>query len=334
MKKTTTLTLRVSEDWRESLEQLAEDLKLDPKRDRSNIIRDLISRESKTWTEAPYISLRTSGLIYATAQRTLLYWINQDLILVNDRERIPCKISIKPERKDHFEQSGAADREDRWLINYFSIFRGDNLVIQDTDRTGITTKFVDMPINLPQDTAIRREVLCGASHYVEQERPNERYDDRTDVPIDIPTLELDLRILVDSNLYADDHQREHAGVDFELRNREHAKLSGLVDRELRWYRGRYPSPAPRPRTSYLRLLDSSREALGRLITRINELACKDQVAFSDRRPIVETPEKREKLLRIASPESFLFGHLYWKMPQQSLVVCLAWNKPGAKQQRR
>ncbi len=326
--KTTTLTLRVSEAWRESLEQLAEELRLDPKRDRSRIIRDLVSREARTWAEAPYVSLKTSGFVYATARRTLLYWIKQDLILVNDRERIPCKVSIKPERKDHFEQPSSDKKEDRWLINYFAIFRGENLVVQDTDRTGITTKFVDVPVNLPQDTAIKREILCAASDYVEQERPNERYDDRTDVPVDIPTLELDLRIVVDSEVYADGHQREHAGVDFELRNREHAKLSGLIDRKLRWSRGRYPSPALKPRTSYLKLLESSRESLSQLINRISEVTNKEEVAFSDGEPLVCNAEKRSELLRVKMPKTFLFGHLNWSMPQQNLVVCLAWNKPG------
>ncbi len=325
--KTTTLTLRVSETWRESLEQLAEDLKLDPKRDRSRIIRDLVSRESRTWKEAPYVSLKTSGLVYATARRTLLYWIKQDLILVNDREKIPCKISIKPDRKEHFEQSGNEERKDHWLINYFSIFRDGKLIVQDTDRAGVTTKFVDLPINTPQDTMVRREILCAASGYVEEEKANERYDDRTDFPIDIPTLELDLRIAVDSDVYAVDQQRQHAGVDFELRNREHAKLSGLIDRNLIWNRGRHPSPAIKPRTSYLKLLESSRESLGQLINRVSELADKGQVASSDQKPLVNNKEKRAELLRVAMPESFLFGRLRWSMPQQNLVVCLAWNKP-------
>lgn len=325
--KTTTLTLRVSEAWRESLEQLAEDLKLDPKRDRSRIVRDLVSRESRTWKEAPYVSLKTSGLVYATARRTLLYWINQDLMLVSDREKIPCKISIKPERKEHFEQPGTSRWEDHWLINYFSVSRDRKLIVQDTDRTGITTKFVDLPINTPQDTVVRREILCAASNYVEEEKPNERYDDRTDFPIDIPTLELDLRIVVDSDVYAVDQQRQHAGVDFELRNREHAKLSGLIDRNLIWNRGRYPSPASKPRTSYLKLLESSRDSLRRLLGRISELTSEREIAFSDREPLVSNKEKRTELLRVAMPESFIFGHLRWSMPQQNLVVCLAWNKP-------
>jgi hypothetical protein len=247
---------------------------------------------------------------------------------------LPSQVAVKPEKKHQFERRDG-DRDD-WLMNYFAVWEGktigEKLIAQDTDRDGRTTKFVDLPIHQPKGTTITREILVATKNYVQYSVEGEGSDDRADVPIDILTVNLQLVVLVDLDLYrANENKMRDAEVHYQLRNLDFARLNeyriGFEEDAILWNNGRIPSTSFRPPKSYSRLLAFTQRLARKFETRVLQLTSDDAIARSDGKPIIIAPESREILRSMKSPARFICGCLEWPLPYSNLVVSVAWNKP-------
>ena len=337
MAKTKTITLRVTDAWYHTLEKLVERLRLNPEKHRSKVIREMVSREAQIWNMSPYIADKTKVLIIVPARGAKVFWFGQRLILTAACEHLPTTVAIMPESKSHFENedaNSAQNARDKWLINYFAAWSGDrigkHLIVQETDRLGEIVKFAPLPVHQPKDAAVAKEILACCDEYIAPYIPGKPEHDRSDIAIDVPTLELDVQVVVDLDRYPVAHQRKYAGMDFELRNRERVRFSEAYRQSIGfdWENGRYPQEGY-VRRSYAQCLNTVRNSVKSLEERLSELTREDALA-QDGRPVVENQEHRNILRSVTLPESFLFGRVQWKMPFQNVIVSVTWNKPELK----
>lgn len=334
--KSKNITVRVSEEWLSTLERLLNVVSEGQSHDRSRLIRQLVSEESAFWLDSPYVALSSEYFILISGDRTGYYRMLQRLQLEAMRAKLPCIVKIKPERQEAWIQryrgvSHEADLiRDHWLINHFAVWLGEDTssdpLASHVDRHGITGKLADLDTRQAKGTRLTREIIVANRDFVQRKRGDDFTADRADIGIDIPTLNVDIIVVVDLDLY------EGAAtpiLGYELRNREGARLEerqpGSEANKIDWVEERYPEAA-HVGPAFGPTLNSTKEAFDAFRNRVQYLAAEGTFA-SDGRQVVESEETRRKLRSIELPERFLFGRLRWQMPLPSLQVCLTWNKP-------
>ena len=330
------LTIRAKDQWFSKLQDLLILLDKKANRDRSGLVRELVSREYDYYFTTPYFSPKMRCLAFVASDGSAVYWQRQHLVLREDRAVLPCVVEVKPEKRADYVDPQLA--QDNWLINYFAAWRGkevrDTLIADGTDPHGSTSKHVDLKINLGQDNAIIKESLIANRRYVQWHNPADRRDDRADIFIDIPTDEIDIQIIVDLDLYQDKLRREDAKLDYQLRNRDLIrcnKLSLSQEPEFSWKTFRFPgSPELRRRDDYVDLHDTVTNSVRDLKKRLRDLCREEPLTRANDQLVVDTAEKRDFLRSVRIPDDFLFGRLTWRRPYQNLVLCMTWNRPAER----
>jgi hypothetical protein len=330
MSENRNFTLRVSDSWIRTLDTLTGKFK--PKK-RSQVLRELVAREERFWELAPYTADETRILVLVPSTGNKLYWLRQQLRIHAECTDLPFLIGIKVSWKKHFEDEDNIDPQavrDKWLINYFSAWSGtrvgEELIAQDSDRLGTVFKYTEIPVNQQPESALTKEIIASFDEYVAKYEPDVYTHDRSDVAIDIPTLNFEIQVIVDLDLYNDEKQRRFAGLACELRNRDSFKIStGPTSLGIEWDKGRYPleeSAAPHTIDVLERVKKSIEDLRGRL-----ERLTSDDAHALDGQPIVQKSEHRQALRSLALPDQFLFGRVRWEHPLPSMVVSVTWNRP-------
>lgn len=296
----------------------------------STLIREMVAAAAAKWRYSPYVCRSARHTVLVTKEGDVFYRTVQVLKLNSDRQKLPCFLEMKPEKKVAYQEGcpeGHGQAEwirKHWLLNYFSAWRGPNLqgrrLAHAVDRGGADSKMADLPIDLIAGRFVTREIVAGIRDYVQWDLGSPGYD-RADLPIDIPTYELEVNVAVDEGVYAagltPGEEIPHLALEF--RNRETARFQGkdvalLPDMHMKESYGRAPDDE-----GFDVVVDDLRE----LETRLAELA---ETRVVDG-PVIGEEERLEILKISRIPKKFLFFTLKWQSPHLGLEACVRWEKP-------
>jgi hypothetical protein len=350
MTMSVSLNMRVSKIWDNKLSRLVRVLNSWTKIDRSQLIRRLLVKEASLWLDAPYICTKADHVLLILRNGDVCLRSLETLLLRAARLRLPASLQMKPEKQREIEvryfdkpdQAGLIRSE--WILNHFSAWpdtpKATAPMAQDVDRYGLLTKSCDLEINRAAGERVIRETVVVLRDYVQRREasrlrasehdPTELTSrDRGGVPIDIPALNLSFLTLLDDGVYEDTLATVAPELDFELRNRESARLQGgladLEDNPITWVQGRSTMTEREP-TLEPEELSNVRETGQRLIDRVRGLAQEDCLA-PDGHPVVTKGLDREALRGLTLPAHYQYGKLEWAMPYEGLEVCVTWPKP-------
>lgn len=293
------------------------------------LARTLLSAAVVEWKQSPYIcrSARHSFLI--TGEGAIFYRQFHVLYLNSGRERLPGSISMKREKRDYFFRTcppGKSQEEwfrSQWLINGFAVWQGQdeggNLLAMDVDRLGTDVKAVDLLIKQPRERVVAREIVVAAKDYVQWREDEAAGSDWVEIPIDMPTINFEVEVFVDSDLYGNS---EVSSLGLEFRNRESARFASnieIVKTPFTELKGAYPDESLGTRDT-----EMIRERLEGLQNRFRFFS--DQTAEGV--PILGGTEREDLLSALALPERFLFYRMSWPAPHLGIEVCVGWEKPA------
>jgi len=201
-------------------------------------MREMVSAAAAKWKESPYVCHEARHVVYVTGQGDLFYRLVQCLKLNSQRQKLPCFLEMKPEKTSYVRQvcpQGYDQSEwlkSRWILNYFAAWQGrtvgDKLISSWVDYDGTESKVADLPVQQMNGRFLTREMLIGIRGYVQWQEGQPGFD-RVDFPIDIPTRNLEISVIVDKELYRHMQlttETEIPNLEVEFRNREAARFSG------------------------------------------------------------------------------------------------------------
>ena len=319
----------------EQLDELGVEFEFRDKRGvHSPLVREMVSAAVTKWRESPYVCRSARHTVLVTRDGHVFYRLLQVLKLNSSRDRLPCLLEMKPEKRQYFlHQLSRLEAEEaewfrsRWLLNHFAVWLGHELKGPPhsswVDREGTYTKVADLPVNQGRGRYLVREILAGIQDYV-QWQEEERGDDRVDIPIDIPTRNLEVIVVVDADLYrrSSPADNDFPNLDLEFRNREGARFEGK-------------EPALDPENSME--VSEGKQLMGRISTKAEPIV-NDLRELGERLAAIAEAEagngavltvEGQEMLRQAfqRPERFLFYRLEWPSPYFGLEVCVRWEKP-------
>lgn len=321
----------------------------------SAVIREMIAAAAAKWTHSPYICRSAHHTFYVTAEGMVFVRQVEVLRLNASRERLPCSVEMKPEKREYYHQKyqDQKDREDgvrdehnfflsQWLLNHFAVWNGkkqaDDIesfqspLSSQVDKVGTNYKSADLHVHAVGGRFLTRETILGLRDYVQwkepdtPKKPETQIFDRVGIPIDIPTSDLEVCVVVDQDLFAsmDIDQDEIANLALEFRNLESARFEGkevalYPEIALEEQFGRSPSDEG---------ADESIRKIRRLRQRIftvlgSRTTEGDQVAEPADKDLMTSSLKQ-------MPRDFLFYGLRWRSPHLGIVTCVRWEKPVRK----
>lgn len=300
----------------------------------TGIIHEMISAAAMKWRYSPYVCREAQHLVLVTETGDVFYRLVQNLKLNYEREKLPCTLEMKPEKKDEYAReydklpSPNMSRGDwfrsRWIINHFCVWKGSSNSTGETlrcgvDHRGASSKMVDLPLPDLDGSLLTRETVVGLREYVQWKEAKTPKYDRVDLNVDIPTRNFRALVVIDENLYKNLRNEEIHLPDLEFRNREWARFSGrdVVDDVNTML-----TPRGRSLTSDEEVVADIKVQLERLLDRLRELARQQVDGHS-----VVTEEDRDLIESLVVPERFLFFQIDWPSPHFGIEVCVHWEKP-------
>jgi len=328
-----------------ALEQLGRDLgivhhkKENEVGNHSELIREMVSACVIRWRESPYICKSADYTVVVTREGNVFFRQVQVLRLNQKRERLPCLVEMKPEKRKDFLAAGSEDEakwvRSHWLVNYFGVWHGTDIfkgeLLDDwVDCKGIDIKQADLFADRERGALLTREIIVGAREYV-QRRPKESMHeyDRVGFPIDIPTRNLKALVVVDMGLYENGSldPEEIPFLDLEFRNRESARFGGEGISHDKWNPMESPHFGQHVKDKPDKLTKKIWEKLEEFDGRIKVLSGS---STKDGSPIV-SPEQRESLRNAFKlPKKYLYYELSWPSPYLGIELCVRWQKPEEK----
>jgi hypothetical protein len=307
----------------------------DARGDHSRLVREIVSAAAVKWQESPYICYSSRHTVLITRDGHIFYRQVQGLRLNKKRERLPCSVQIKPEKKQDYRLACPSGDDEaswfrsRWLLNYFAVYHGKDIsqgaILESfVDRSGTDGKMADLLVEQGPDSFLVKEMVVALKEFVLWRGPK-RGDDRVGIPIDIPTRNLELVVAVDTDLYRKSPLAEYEipKLALEFRNPESARFESEAIAHDRWNPmdlplvGRHTKDTPEPDAGEI---SSHLVELG---DRINALM--EARAFNGE---VVPPEKRlEVRSAFEIPSSFLYFKTKWPSPQFGVEVCVRWERP-------
>lgn len=346
MAKRTNITLRADPDWLRTIGRLLNVLgRGHGDIDRSSLLRHSLTKEAIFFLDAPYVCTRAQHFILILGNGDIHHRRVETLELRDATELLRFNVRMIPEMRtkllyksgaDSIEESIRAIRE-HWLLNYFGAWRGNQIggvpLGESTDLHGLAEKSAALTIRQPQDTLITRESIAVWKDHVQYvESAGDLSDDRIATVIGVPTLDLNIYVAVDRELYsANPSTFRSAAVGIQYRNSESARISrrvlGSEAKKSSWYEDRFPKQiAKHVDKEYI---STSKEVLLKFREYKNRLAniCSGERIGQEGNRIVSPSVDRNRLDGIELPESYLFGHFRWPMPYLGVEVSVTWNKP-------
>jgi hypothetical protein len=318
----------------------------------------MVAAAAAKWKHSPYICRSDQHTIYVTKGGEVFSRHVQVLQLNSPREKLPCFVEMKPEKRDYFHQlfrSPGFPQEigedlpfdldeykwflSRWILNHFAVWNGkrnsdDVKSLQQeplssySDTFGTTYKSADLAVDAIAGRFLTREIIIGLRDYVQWKETGTPVFDRFDIPVDIPTADLEVHVIVDQELFGamGVEGGEVASLALEFRNRESAKLEG---KEVALY------PEIRIEEQYGRTLDD--DGAGEAIAKLDQM--RQRIHHILEGATAEGTEGSDLAARkalsgvLSMPRDFLFYRLRWPSPLLGLEACVRWEKPVRKQKR-
>lgn len=322
----------------EALARVGRELRIvhDDEGNHSRVIREIVSTAVNRWLESPYVCLSAKYLVLVTGRGDVFFRQVQVLKLNKQRDRLPCLLEMKPEKRREFFDSGHREEDDaayfrsRWLINYFGAWHGSDIdsgkfLSAWVDRRGTDTKQADLVVEQEPGSILTREIVVGGQDYVQWRKRNSKHEyDRVGFPIDIPSRNLEALVVVDMDLYKGSLPLEQIPpLSLEFRNPESARFEGEAISHDSWNPMNPPlvdkhfkgSPDPHAKDIW--------KSLGAFRKRILVLA-RSEVADGPVVPPEQIPEIQKAL---TLPKQFLYYKVGWPSPYLGVEVCIRWLKP-------
>jgi len=307
----------------------------------STVIREMIAAAAAKWIHSPYVCRSARHTVYVTQEGNIFLRQVEVLQLNSPREKLPCFVEMKPEKRDYYHRKYREEKADsefewfqtRWLINHFAVWSGkkdadelqafdDSPLSSYVDTFGPTYKCADLAVHALGGRFLTREICVGLLDYVQWKEPNTPIFDRVDIPIDIPTSNLEICAIVDLSLFSGlaVERTEIGNLALEFRNRETARFEGKevalrpeIEIEEQFGRSSNDEGADQA----LRRIRRLRQRISTILesTTTNGQEVSDQV---NRAAI-------ESCLRL--PQHFLFYWLQWPSPHLGIEACVRWEKP-------
>jgi len=314
----------------------------------STVIREMIAAAASKWIHSPYVCRSARHTVYVTQEGNIFLRQVEILQLNSPREKLPCFVEMKPEKRDDYhrkyrEEKGEGEFEwfqTRWLINHFAVWSGkkdaddlqsfdDSPLSSHVDTFGPTYKCADLPVHALGGRFLTREISVGLLDYVQWKEPNTPVFDRVDIPIDIPTSNLEVCVIVDLGLFAElaVERAEIGNLALEFRNRETARFEG---REV----------ALRPEIEIEEQFgrSSNDEGADQMLRRVRRLRQRISTILESTTTSGEEVSAQAKGTVIKSclrlPQHFLFYWLRWPSPHLGIEACVRWEKPPRPEQSR
>lgn len=306
----------------------------------SAIIREMVAAAAAKWMHSPYVCRSAFHTVYVTKEGNFFSRLVQVLRLNSHREKLPTFVEIKPEKREDYHnkyrESNSPDEHQwllsRWLINHFAAWSGkknpDELehfqqrpLSAHVDTFGTTYKSADLAVHTVGGRFLTREVIVGLRDYVQWKDPNTPVFDRVDIPIDIPTSNLEVCVVVDRELFAfmEVEEGEIPNLALEFRNRESARFEG---REV----ALYPEIGFEERSG--RSPDD--EGANDMLLRVRRLRQRVSMILEDKASSGMSFSAADKSAidsALSLPQDFLFYWLQWPSPHLGIEACVRWEKP-------
>jgi hypothetical protein len=304
----------------------------------STVIREMIAAAAAKWTHSPYVCRSERYTVYVTKDGSVFARQVQILRLNAPREKLPCFIEMKPEKREYYHRRhrelGSRDEHEwflnKWLLNHFAVWNGkrdaDDLELfqqeplsSHVDSFGTTYKSADLAVHAISGRFLTRETVIGLVDYVQWKEPKTSTFDRYDIPIDIPTTDLEVSVVVDRDLFAGMDVQEDgiANLSLEFRNRESARFEG---KEVALYpeigitelygRASSDEGVDEGGDQMLGKVRRLRQRVSNLLT--NKASIRSEAPFD-------------------LPQNFLFYRLRWPSPHLGIEACVRWEKPARKE---
>ena len=211
----------------------------------SAMIREMVAASAANWTYSPYVCRSARHVVFVTREGNVFHRQVQLLRLNTPREKIPAIVQMKPEKHEYYLSLArdlampdeTAWLRHQWIINKFSIWNGkldseDNESFRRKplssmiDTIGGSFKSADLPVQALSGRFLTREVIVGLRDYVEWKAENTPIFDRMDIPIEIPTVDLEVCVIADLDLFQHlaVEEEEIANLALEFRNGESARF--------------------------------------------------------------------------------------------------------------
>jgi len=313
----------------------------------SAVIREMLAAAAAKWSHSPYVCRSSRHAILVTSEGNIFYRQVQTLRL-NSRDKLPCGIEMKPEKRDYYHRRHQMLRQEspdlegigefewfqkQWMINYFSVWTGkkesDDLeafqkqpLSSHVDTFGTTYKSADLAVDAMGGRFLTREIIVGLRDYVQWKEPNTPIFDRIDIPIDIPTSDLEACVIVDKALFEslELQEEEVANLALEFRNRESARFEG---KEVALY------PEIAIEELYGRSPDD--EGADEMLRQVRSLRQRIAILLESRttsgEKVSNSADKAAINASLRLPQEFLFYRLRWPAPHLGIEVCVHWEKP-------
>lgn len=309
----------------------------------STIIREMIAASAAKWTHSPYVCRSAHHTVFVSKTGELFSRHVQVLRLKAPRERLPCSVEMKPEKRDYYHKKYVEGKPTdqgehdwmtgQWALNHFAVWSGkkdgDDLnafkeqpLSSHVDTFGTTYKGADLAVRAVGGRFLTREILAGLRDYVQYKEPNTPIFDRVDIPIDIPTLNFEICVVVDQDLFSsmDIEKEEIPNLALEFRNRESARFEG---KEV----ALFPETSIEERYGRSHADEGADEAL-RKVRRLRQrvtMVLEDKTTEGDR--VSEYSNKEAIASGLYLPQTFLFYLLRWPSPHLGIEACVRWEKP-------
>jgi hypothetical protein len=252
---------------------------------------------------------------------------------------MPSFMEMKPEKLSYYRMGTppGIDESDwlrhQWLINHFAIWNGKKTATEleafqqapvgsYIDTFGVTFKASDLPVHALSGRFFTREIVVGLRDYVQWKVPGTEIFDRIDFPIDIPTVDLNICVVIDLALFEPMGiaEEEISSLALEIRNRENARFEG---KEV----ALYPGAGLEEQYGRSPLDDGADLALlqvRRLKQRVSAIL-HSTTTFGQNAAELTNREVIDSSLSL--PQSFLFYTMRWPSPHLGIQACVRWEKP-------
>ncbi|MFL6201201.1 MAG: hypothetical protein ACJ76J_18680 [Thermoanaerobaculia bacterium] len=296
------------------------------------LIRDMVASAAAEWNLSPYVCRSAQHTVLITDEGDLFYRLVQVLKLNSDRHRLPCSVEIKREKREYFMMACPEGESQidwvrsRWLFNCFAAWLGPSvegdLLSVEVDRHGTDSKTADLLINQVRERIVTRELLVAIKDFV-QWREDVPAFDRIELPVDIPTRNLRVNVVVDKGLY---RHATAAGMyeipllKAEFRNRESARFAST---EIGHVSDAHIVGVARHLSTEDKAAEEAVRGLQDIGTRLQYFSSQK---FSDG-PLIEEKESQRLLEAFRFPEELLFYQMDWPSPHLGVEVCVEWEKP-------
>ncbi len=339
------------------LGEMAQELgRRDARGHHSTLIREMIAASVAKWMHSPYVCRSAHHTILVTEKGDLFLRQVQKLHLNTARERLPCVVEMKLEKRDYYHrkyqrrlQEGKRNDgelgeipsefewfQGQWLLNYFAAWNGrkdandlnsfrELPLGAEVDAIGTTYKSADLEVHAMAGRFLTREIVVGLQDYVQWKESNTPNFDRIDIPIDIPTTDLQVCVVVDKRLFASLKVETEgiANLSLEFRNRESARFEGKD--VAAWY------PEIGFSDQFGRSIDDegADQALRDVAALRGRVAAILEGTAGDGHLVTRSTNRAAIISALKKPPTdFLFYRLQWPAPHLGIEVCVRWEKPA------